>query len=178
MKKFLCPLVLCVLCATVLTADDDQKVTKDRRFWQHNAAERFNRDRSSKTHDQRVVMPPVYAVSKDKADDDDITPQQRARFDAARKRRFEIMVLIGAYKIMPENQRAGLRAELLKRIEEDFQSVIVQQKARIAKAEADLKKLRDELAEREAQGDKLVEKELDRLLKMPMPDRRLNRQKK
>jgi hypothetical protein len=82
------------------------------------------------------------------------------------------MVLIGAYKIMPENERQNLRAELLKRIEDDFQATMQMQKERIARAEADLKKLRSELAEREANGKVLVEHELDRLLKMPMPTRR------
>ena len=101
-----------------------------------------------------------------------MTPEQRAGFEAARKRRFEIMVLIGAYKIMPEEQRAALKAELLKRIEADFRASMQMQKARIAKAEAELKQLRAGLAEKEAQADKLVAKELDRLLKMPMPGSR------
>ena len=57
------------------------------------------------------------------------------------------MVLIGAYKIMPENERTALKAELLKRIEADFQATMADKRERIARAEADLQKLRKELAE-------------------------------
>ena len=86
------------------------------------------------------------------------------------------MVLVNAYKILPESaERASLRDELLKRIKEDFQSVINEQKERISRAESDLKNLRNELSEREAHGEELIKRELDRLLNMPMPSHR-NRQ--
>ena len=107
-----------------------------------------------------------------------LTPEQRSKFEAAHKRRFEIMILIGAYKIMPVDQRDALKAELLKRIKADFESTIQMQKARIAKAEEELKKLRAELAEKESNSNKLIESELDRLLKMPMPSRRGPRKNK
>ena len=100
---------------------------------------------------------------------EDMSPEQRAKFNAARQRRFEIMVLIGAYKIMPEAERKALRSELLKRIDADFQATVNEQKDRIVRAENDLKKLRSELAERESHRSELVERELERLLKMPMP---------
>ena len=126
----------------------------------------------------RMSMP-VYASKPDaKQQMPVLTPEQRAKFEAARKRRFEIMVLIGAYKIMPLDQREALKAELLKRIEADFKASMQMQKDRIAKAEAELKKLRAELAEKEANSSKLIASELDRLLKMPMPNRRGPRQNK
>ena len=120
-----------------------------------------------RNHPSRRMAPPVYAASGEhkRIAIEEMTPEQRARFNAHRKRRFEIMMLIGAYKIMPENERQPLRNELLKRIREDFHANIAMQKERIAQAEADLKKLRSEVAEREANSSKLVERELDRLLK-------------
>ena len=153
MKK----LIFCAAAALLLgfsaSADDKPAIRKD--------------------HPRRM-QPPVYASKNPVMQhrQGEPTAEQKAQFNAAHKRRFEIMVLIGAYKIMPENERQNLRAELLKRIEEDFQATMQMQKERIAHAEADLKKLRSELAEREANGKVLVERELDRLLKMPMPTRR------
>ena len=118
---------------------------------------------------------PVYAPKAVEEKQPDLTPEERARWESSRKRRFEIMVLINAYKIMPEDQRQGLKAELLKRIEADFNATVKVQKEQIAKAEAELKKLRSELAEKEANSAKLIESELERLLKMPMPGRRMVR---
>ena len=124
------------------------------------------------------IAPPVYAPKAVEEKISEVTPKERARLDAARKRRFEIMVLINAYKIMPEDQRQSLKAELLKRIEADFNATVKVQKEQIAKAEAELKKLRSELAEKEANSAKLIESELERLLKMPMPGRRMVRPNK
>ena len=121
------------------------------------------------------MSPPVYASQQTDGKFnrhgkvEDMSPEQRAKFNAARQRRFEIMVLIGAYKIMPEAERKALRSELLKRIDADFQATVNDQKDRIVRAENDLKKLRAELAERESHRSELVERELERLLKMPMP---------
>ena len=119
------------------------------------------------------IQPPVYASSgqfehnRKPINPAAMTPEMRSKFEAARKRRFEIMVLIGAYKIMPEDQKAALKVEILKRIDEDFQAMIVDQKERIAKAEADLKRFRSELNDRENRKQELIERELDRLLKIP-----------
>ena len=116
-------------------------------------------DEPRKDNFRRPMSLPVYAVKTQDGitvHKPEPTGEQRAQFNAARKRRFEIMVLIGAYKIMPEGQREALRSELLKRIQEDFNASIAAQKARIAKAEADLKKLRAEVAEREANSSKLI----------------------
>lgn len=132
--------------------------------------------RSGERRSPVKLAPQVYAP-KNEVKQQSMTPEQRANFEAARKRRFEIMVLIGAYKIMPVDQRQALKQELLKRIEADFQSMMKMQKARIAKAEAELKRLRADLAEKEANADKLVERELDRLLKVKFPARRGLRQK-
>lgn len=138
-----------------------------------------NGERNQGRRHARMSLPVYAAKTENQQQPTVMTPEQRARFEATRKRRFEIMVLIGAYKIMPADQREALKAELLKRIEADFHASMQMQKARIAKAEAELKKLRNELAEKEAQADKLVEKELDRLLKMPVPgNRRFPRQNK
>jgi hypothetical protein len=101
-----------------------------------------------------------------------MTPEQRADWEAARKRRFDIMVLINAYKIMPQDQREPLRVELLKRIKADFEAVMAQQKARIAQAEADLERMRREVAEQEANANELIQREMDRLLNMPTPGSR------
>ena len=153
MKKLFFCTAAAVLLGFTANADDKPSIRKD--------------------HPRRM-QPPVYA-SKTPAMKHRIgepTAEQKAKFNAARKRRFEIMVLIGAYKIMPENERQNLRTELLKRIKEDFDATMQLQKERIARAEADLQKLRSELAESEANSKVLVERELDRLLKMPMPPRR------
>lgn len=121
---------------------------------------------------RRPPMPrPVYATENpanisSRVKIEDMTPEERQKFSAARHRRFEIMVLINAYKIMPEKERGALRAELIKRIKADFQAVMLEQKERIARAEADLARLRQELAERESHGEELVNRELERLLKM------------
>ena len=121
---------------------------------------------------------PVYAQKSADEKQPELTPAERERLDAARKRRFAIMVLISAYKIMPEDQRQALKAELLKRIEDDFNATVKQQKEQIIQAEAELKKLRAELAEKEANSAKLIASELERLLKMPMPGRRIPRPNK
>lgn len=127
------------------------------------------------------ISPPVYAPTplvEDPANRrsfKDMSAEEQENVSAARHRRFEIMVLVNAYKILPESERAPLRDELLKRIKEDFQSVINEQKERISRAESDLKNLRNELSEREAHGEELIKRELDRLLNMPMPPHR-NRQ--
>ena len=130
---------------------------------------RGKKDEPRKENRPRPVMQlPVYADStrKQNTPHEAISPEERTKINASRKRRMEIMVLIGAYKIMPANERAALKAELLKRIEADFHATMAEQRERIARAEADLQKLRKELAEREANGKVLVEREMDRLLKI------------
>ena len=130
---------------------------------------RAKKDEPRKENRPRPVMQlPVYADStrKQNTPHEAISPEERTKINASRKRRMEIMVLIGAYKIMPANERAALKAELLKRIEADFHATMAEQRERIARAEADLQKLRKELAEREANGKVLVEREMDRLLKI------------
>ena len=120
-----------------------------------------------------MMSPPVYApAGKHFQRPDEVTPEMRRKFDAARKRRWEIMVLISAYKIMPEADRPALKAELLKRIDADFQAMIDDQKERIAKAESDLQRFRNELADREKRRQELINSELDRLLKMQPPVRK------
>ena len=155
MKKFFSFLFITLLAAGTVQADAQ--------------TQRGKVDERRKENRPRPIMsPPVYADAPGARNQfkGEIPPEQLAKFNAARKRRFEIMVLIGAYKIMPENERAALKAELLKRIEADFQATMADQRERIARAEADLQKLRKELAEREANGKVLVERELDRLLKI------------
>ena len=164
MKKIISCAALAVLLIGGLCADEPHK-----RRGEEPRKENFRRPMSL----------PVYAV---KPQDEIATPpkeltgEQRAKFSAAHKRRFEIMVLIGAYKIMPENERAALKAELLKRIEADFKATMAEQRERIARAEEDLKKLRKEVAEREANSKVLVERELDRLLKIQYPRARGKKQ--
>lgn len=154
MKKLIIIGMFAALMSTVLTADEAGKNSAPRRM---------------------RISPPVYGGRPhEMKNPSEISPEQRKKIEAARKRRFEIMVLIGAYKIMPEVQREALRSELLKRIQEDFNASIAAQKARIAKAEADLKKLRAEVAEREANSSKLIESEFDRLIKLPVPGSRHN----
>ena len=127
---------------------------------------------------RKMPAPPVYAPSApvnpsgERPNPENMTPEQRADFEAARKRRFDIMVLINAYKIMPQDQREPLRVELLKRIKADFEAVMAKQKARIAQAEADLERMRREVAEQEAHADELIQREMDRLLNMPTPGNR------
>ena len=133
-----------------------------------------NEDAKSKsTTPRRRMSPPVYAPSMGNAEQPGkMTPEQRAKFDAARRRRFEIMVLINASKIMPEKDRPAIHAQLMKLIEADFQAMIDMQKERIANAEKDLERFRNELADREKNRQTLIKKELDRLLSIPMPSQR------
>ena len=148
-------LAIFTLAAAQLSAQEKP----DHRNGERNQIRRHNR-----------ISLPVYAAKPDHNQPQQaVTPEQRAKFEAARKRRFEIMVLIGAYKIMPEAQRAALKAELLKRIQDDFNASMQMRKARIAQAEEELKQLRADLAEKEAKADKLVAEEMERLLKNPMP---------
>ena len=131
-----------------------------------------NEDAKSKATPPRRnrMSPPVYAPSMENAEQPGkMTPEQRAKFDAARRRRFEIMVLINASKIMPEKDRPAIHAQLMKLIEADFQAMIDMQKERIAAAEKDLERFRNELADREKNRHTLIKKELERLLSIPMP---------
>lgn len=165
MKKFFSFLFITLLAAGTVQADAQ--------------TQRGKVDERRKENRPRPIMsPPVYADAPGARNQfkGEIPPEQLAKFNAARKRRFEIMVLIGAYKIMPENERAALKAELLKRIEADFKATMAEQRERIARAEADLKKLRNEVAEREANSKVLVERELDRLLKFQPSRSREKRQ--
>ena len=167
MKKFLSVMLFALLAAGTVQADGPKH--------------RGKKDEPRKENRPRPVMTlPVYADSTRQQNKftAEITPEERAKFGASRKRRMEIMVLIGAYKIMPANERAALKAELLKRIEADFQATMADQRERIARAEADLQKLRKELSEREANGKVLVERELDRLLKIEFPRSRPGAPKK
>ena len=104
MKKLIIIGMFAALMSTVLTADEAGKNSVPRRM---------------------RIAPPVYGSRPhEMKTPSEISPEQRKKFEAARKRRFEIMVLIGAYKIMPEGQREALRSELLKRIQEDFNASI------------------------------------------------------
>ncbi len=102
----------------------------------------------------------------------EVSPEERQERDAERKRRFEIMVLMQAYKIMPEAERGALKAELLKRIEADLQQSLAEQKHKLAAAEVELDQLRKDIAQREKNAAGLAEKELDRLLRLPPPYQR------
>ena len=159
MKKFFSFLFITLLAAGTVQANAQ--------------TQRGRADARRKENRPRPIMSqPVYADAPGAQNQfkGEIPPEQLAKFNAARKRRFEIMVLIGAYKIMPEAERHALKAELLKRIEADFQAMLSDQKERIAKAEADLQRFRKELADRENRHQEFIERELDRLLKMqPRP---------
>ena len=119
------------------------------------------------------ISQPVYATTAPEAvqrvSPDEMTAAQRQKFEENRRRRIEIMMLLGTYKIMPEAQRLPIKNELLKRIEADFQAMIISQKERIAQAELDLKRFRAELADREARREELVRREFERLLNLSMP---------
>ena len=102
----------------------------------------------------------------------EMTPEEKARFEAARKRRFEIMVLMESYKIMPEQERAALKRELLKRIEADLRITLDEKKRKLAAAEQELETMRADIARREKNAGELAEKEMERLLRLPAPWRR------
>lgn len=99
----------------------------------------------------------------------EMTPEEKARFEAGRKRRFEIMVLIESYKIMPEADRAALKRELLKRIEADLRVALEEKKRKLAAAERDLEKLRSDILRREQNASAVAEQEMERLLRAPAP---------
>lgn len=102
----------------------------------------------------------------------EMTPEEKARFDAARKRRYEIMILIESYKIMPEADRAALKRELLKRIEADLRIALEEKKQKLAAAEKELEAMRADIARREQNAAGVAEQELERLIRMPAPWRR------
>lgn len=99
----------------------------------------------------------------------ELSPEERQARDAARKRRFEIMVLMQAYKIMPEAERAPLKAELLKRIEADLRLALTEQKRKLAETETALERLRQDIARREKNAPALAAQEMERLLRLPPP---------
>jgi len=118
--------------------------------------------------------PHVFAANAGvKARTAEMTPEEKARFEAARKRRFEIMVLMESYKIMPEQDRAALKRELLKRIEADLRIALDEKKQKLAAAERELETLRADIVRREKDASGLAEKELERLLRLPAPWRRV-----
>lgn len=126
-----------------------------------------NAQRPPKRGQGPSIEPPVYVSKGEFASrkGGEISPEMRKNMAEMRQRRFAIMVLIHAYKLMPEAERASLKKELLRRIEADFQQAMTDQKSRIARAEADLARMKQELAAREANKNKLIEQEMERLLK-------------
>ena len=140
-----------------------------------NAIDHKHGDMNRETPRRMKMSQPVYATTAPEAvqrvSSGEMNPERR-KLDQNKRRRFEIMMLLGSYKLMPENQRAPIKAELLKRIEADFQAMIIQQKERIAQAELDLKRFRAELADRESRREELVKREFERLLNMPIPGER------
>ncbi len=87
--------------------------------------------------------------------------------DAAERgqRRSEIMILMQAYKIMPEEGRAAIKAELEKRIREDYLSHRKRAEQMIAKMEERIAKMKAELSDEKT--DEMVKREFDKLMNLP-----------
>jgi len=83
------------------------------------------------------------------------------------QRRYEIMILLQAYRIIPEADRAPLEKAIRDRLKEDYDEHQAFNKAMIAKMEKQLAKMK----EREAKDDPVaaVDQEFKRLLAAPIP---------
>lgn len=156
----------CIMLAALATAMTTALCADQPKHNPERAAQPATR-REEPRRSRPRMSPPVYAPSETKSES--TSKADRSKLDNARRRRIEIMVLINACKIMPEADRAPLKKELLKRIDADFQAMVVDQKERIARAEAELQRLRQELDEREKKREELVKREFERLLNMPAP---------
>ena len=85
------------------------------------------------------------------------------------KRRYEIMILLQAYRIVPDELKPGLKAEILRRIREDYLANRSQLSAQIARLEKRLERLKNESkAATPEEIDALMENEFERLLSTPV----------
>lgn len=88
---------------------------------------------------------------------------------ATMKRRYEIMILLQAYKIVPEELKTGLRAEIMRRLHEDYIANRQHRENVIRFMEAELTRLR---ARQESDSpekiDSVMSAEFERLLNMPI----------
>lgn len=82
------------------------------------------------------------------------------------QRRGEIMILVRAYKIMPESGRAAIKTELEKRIREDYLTHRQRAEQMIAKMEERIAKMKAALSDEKT--DEMVQREFDKLMKLPM----------
>ena len=88
---------------------------------------------------------------------------------AAMKRRYEIMILLQAYKIVPEELKEGLKAEIMLRLREDYIANRQHRENIIRRMETELESLRQKQeADTKEEVDSVMEAEFDRLCNMPI----------
>ncbi len=85
------------------------------------------------------------------------------------KRRYEIMILLQAYRIVPDELKPGLKTEIIRRMREDYTANRSQLAIQIARLEKRLERLKSEnKAVTPEEIDALMEHEFERLLSTPV----------
>ena len=102
---------------------------------------------------------PVRAVRVEIVKNSDI----QQPLDAKRQRRYEIMVLLQAYTIVPDNQKDALKEEIIKRIRADYDENMEHTKQVVEKLEQKLDTLKASLDKENV--DQRIEQEFERLVK-------------
>lgn len=103
-------------------------------------------------------------------------PQFHGRWDkdspeakAAMKRRYEIMILLQAYKLVPDELKDGLKAEIMRRLREDYTANRQHRENIIRFMERELVRLQAaQAADTQEEIDSLMEAEFERLCNMPI----------
>ncbi len=84
-----------------------------------------------------------------------------------RQRRYEIMVLLQAYRILPDELKPAVKAELLERLRDDYAANRRRLKQMVERMEQELARLKQKLAEPE-DAETAAETEFERLLVQPI----------
>lgn len=101
---------------------------------------------------------PVRAVRVEIVKNSDI----QQPLDAKRQRRYEIMVLLQAYTIVPDNQKDALKEEIIKRIRADYDENLEHTRQVVEKLEQKLDTLKASLDKENV--DERIEQEFERLV--------------
>lgn len=98
----------------------------------------------------------------------EVRSEESAVKEAARKRRYEIMVLLQAYRILPEEQKPAVKEEILARLHADYLANREDKQRMIAFLEAELARLKREATEENPDVDAAVAAEFERLTSLPI----------
>ena len=101
---------------------------------------------------------PVKAVRVEIVKNSDI----QQPIDAKRQRRYEIMILLQAYTIVPEEQKDAIKEEIIKRIRADYDENLEHTKQVVEKLEQKLNTLKASINKENV--DQRIEQEFERLV--------------